>query len=360
MLVSLSDELSPEGGLEHLDEGENNLPANFLSVPGKQLNNMDLIAHEYVHAWNGRSRQPAALWSPTFNRPTDPSLLWLYEGQTEFWGRVLAARAGLRTLQQTLDQLALDAALVANRPGRSWKSLADSTLDVLYMPGKSVVWRDWQRREDYYPEGVLLWMDVDAHLRKLSGEKLGLDDFAHTFFATHGRLEVITTYNFDDISTTLNALVPADWKGFLNQHLLTHDTAQVMGGLSQAGWRLVYRATPTENFLQEEVDAGVTNLDASLGLQVRSNGLVRSVVWNGLAFKGGLSPGIKIATVQGQAFSPWELLDAVAATAPIHLTFEDSGAPREVVLAYTGGPRYPHLERLPGTPDRLTPLLTAR
>jgi predicted metalloprotease with PDZ domain len=105
------------------------------------LSNRDLIAHEYVHAWNGRFRQPAGLWSPNFNRPTDPSMLWVYEGQTEFWGRVLAARAGLRTTQQTLDKLALDAALVANRSGREWKTLADSTLDVLYMPGHAVTWR---------------------------------------------------------------------------------------------------------------------------------------------------------------------------------------------------------------------------
>ncbi|MDQ2835122.1 MAG: hypothetical protein M3Y50_15540 [Acidobacteriota bacterium] len=82
-LVSLSDQLSPGGGLEHLDEGENNLPANYFTASGKQLNNRDLIAHEYIHAWNGRFRQPAGLWSPTFNRPTDPSMLWVYEGQTE-------------------------------------------------------------------------------------------------------------------------------------------------------------------------------------------------------------------------------------------------------------------------------------
>jgi predicted metalloprotease with PDZ domain len=104
-LVSLSDQLSPGGGLEHLDEGENNLPANYFTASGQQLSNRDLIAHEYVHAWNGRFRQPAGLWSPNFNGPTDPSMLWVYEGQTEFWGRVLAARAGLRTTQQTLDKL---------------------------------------------------------------------------------------------------------------------------------------------------------------------------------------------------------------------------------------------------------------
>jgi predicted metalloprotease with PDZ domain len=56
-LVSLSDQLSPGGGLEHQDEGENNLPSNYFTASGQQLSNRDLIAHEYVHAWNGRFRR---------------------------------------------------------------------------------------------------------------------------------------------------------------------------------------------------------------------------------------------------------------------------------------------------------------
>lgn len=74
-LVTLSDELSPDGGIEHLEEGENNMPAHYFPNGSAQLNNQDLIARELVHAWNGRSRQPADLWSPDFNSPVDGSLL---------------------------------------------------------------------------------------------------------------------------------------------------------------------------------------------------------------------------------------------------------------------------------------------
>ncbi|MDR3741076.1 MAG: hypothetical protein P4L40_18820 [Terracidiphilus sp.] len=362
MLVSLSDVLSPGGGIEHLDEGENNLPANYFTAGDQQLNNRDLIAHEYVHSWNGRFRQPAGLWSPNFNRPVDPSMLWVYEGQTEFWGRVLAARAGLRTMQQTLDKLALDASLVANRSGRQWKTLADSTLDPLYMPGHAVSWRDWQRREDYYSEGVLLWLDVDARLRELSHGEYGLDDFAHAFFATHGRVEAISVYSLDDVCDTLNNLAPANWKGFLNQHLLTHDSADAIAGLERVGWRLTYNSTATDTFVQEEAEAGVTNLDTSLGMQLSPNGTIRSVVWNGTAFHAGLSPGQRVVSINGLPFSRLALLDATSSSEsiPLHLTVQNDGARSEVTIPYTGPLRYPHLERIPGTSDRLTPLLTAR
>jgi predicted metalloprotease with PDZ domain len=362
MVVSLSDVLSPGGGIEHLDEGENNLPANYFTAGDQQLNNRDLIAHEYVHSWNGRSRQPDGLWSPSFNRPTDPSMLWVYEGQTEFWGRVFAARAKLRTLQETLDKLALDASLVANRNGRQWKTLADSTLDTLYMPGHPISWRDWQRREDYYPEGVLLWLDVDARLRELTRGTRGMDDFARIFFATHGNVETVSTYSFDDVCATLNGLARSDWGAFLNQHLLTHDGAEAVRGLGRAGWRLTYNSVPTEVFLQDEDEAGVTNLDTSLGMQIGLNGTVRSVVWNGAAFQAGFSPGLRIVSVNGVPVSRESLLQATSnsASIPLHLVVQDDDVRREVTVSYAGALRYPHIERVPGTLDWLSPLLTAR
>lgn len=361
-LVSLSDELRPSGGQEHREEGENNMPAGFFTDYAHQLSNRDLIAHEYVHAWNGVYRQPKGLWSPTFNQPTDPSLLWVYEGQTEFWGRVLAARSGMRSPQETLDQLAIDSALVANRPGRAWKNLADSTLDPLYMPGHAPRWRDWQRREDYYPEGVLLWLDVDAHLRELSRDQVGLDDFAKRFFAAHSPTAPTSTYTFDDVCQTLDTLAPTDWPAFLNQHLQTHETSTVMAGLERSGWKLTYTPIPTEAFLQSEADAGVSDLSYSIGTQIRNNGIIRAVLWDGPAFQAGLAPGAKITKVNGQPFTSATLLDAIKQSSqqPIHLSVQSNGEARELTLPYAGPLRYPRLERLTGTSDRLTPLLTSR
>jgi predicted metalloprotease with PDZ domain len=362
VLVSLSDTLSPECGNEHLDEGENNLPANYLSAPALQLNNLDLIAHEFVHAWNGRFRQPAGLWSPNVNRPTDPSLLWVYEGQTEFWGRVLAARANMRSVQQTLDKLALDGFTVDNRPGRAWKTLADSSWDVLYMPGHTVAWRDWQRREDYYPEGVLLWLDVNARLRELSNGKYGLDNFAHEFFATHGSVNTVSTYTLEDLYAALNRLAPSDWKEFLYQHLSTHSTEQAMAGFARSGWRLTYTPVASETFLQEEADFASTNLDTSIGLTVRATGAIRSVVWDGPAFRVGLAPGTRVTSVNGRPFSRAVLLQATAdsMTAPVRLSVQTGDVQRDITIPYRGPLRYPHLERIAGTRDWLTPLLTER
>lgn len=362
-IITLSDVLSPDGGggVEHLEEGENNLPAAYFTKAAEQLNDLDLIAHEFVHTWNGRWRQPADLWSPTFNRPVGGSLLWVYEGQTEFWGRVLAARAGLRDRQQTLDKLAIDAATVANRTGRRWKDLQDSTNDAVYMAKHRVAWPDWQRREDYYPEGVLLWLDVDARLREVSHGKRSLDDFARTFFAKD-RAQSTLTYTFQDVCDALNKLTPDDWAAFLNHHLHSHSADEAIAGLARAGWRLVYTHAPTETFRQAEEQAGAINLNYSIGLQVNSDGRVLSVQWGSPAFRAGLSPGAKVLGVDGQPYSTRSLMAAVesGASKPLVMSLDINGSERAVTLDYSGGLRYPHLERIAGTPDRLSALLGAR
>lgn len=363
-IVTLSDVLSPDGGgggIEHLEEGENNLPARYFTHASEQLNNLDLIAHEFVHAWNGRWRQPVDLWSPNFNRPVGGSLLWVYEGQTEFWGRVLAARAGLRDRQQTLDKLAMDAAMVASRSGQRWKSLQDSTNDAVYMAKHHVSWPDWQRREDYYSEGVLLWLDVDARLRELSHGERGIDDFAHAFFAKDSA-QPTRTYTFQDVCNALDKIAPDDWAVFLNKHLYSHSADEAIAGLARAGWALVYTNTPTEVFRQDEEESGATRLDYSIGLQVNPDGRVRSVGWDSPAFRVGLSPGSKLLEVNGQPFSTRGLLAAVASAAsmPPRLRVDINGDSRVVALDYRGGLRYPHLVRIEGTTDWLSALLDSR
>ena len=359
-LVTLSDKFSA-GGIEHLESAEDNLPADYFTHPGQQLDNRDLIAHEYVHSWNGRFRQPADLWTPTLNEPMRDSLLWVYEGQTEFWGRVLAARSGMRSMQETLDKLALDAAVVAARPGRSWKSLADSSLDPLSVIGHPMPWRDWQRREDYYPEGVMLWLYVDALIREKSDGRKNLDDFAQVFFAIDGSSRITRTYTFDDVCAALDSVTPYDWAGFLRARL-DSQKADVLDGLARDGWRLTFTDTPTETFRQDELDAGVSNLSYSIGLAVTESGDVRTVAWHGPAFDAGLGPGDRIQSVNGKPFAPGALEAAVraSANAPIELGFEADGRSVSARIPYRGPLRYPRLERIAGSRDRIAALLAPR
>ncbi|HVI53938.1 MAG TPA: hypothetical protein VM621_02660 [Luteibacter sp.] len=362
-MLALSDDLPGPGGIEQAQSSSDVLPPDFFRHNENYLVDRDLLAHEFVHSWNGRYRQPADLWTATFNEPMRGSLLWVYEGQTEFWGRVLAARAGLRTTQETLDALAVGAANVLGQIGRTWKSLQDSTNDPLIAAGHPLSWRDWQRREDYYGEGVFLWLAVDAEIREKTHDRKSLDDFARAFFGGGTQDDLTTsTYTFEDVCATLQRVVPNDWATFLRSRLDGHEAGEAIGGLEREGYRLVFDGTPSDYVRQSEIDAGARDFSSAIGLGIGKGGVVKAVSWNGPAFRAGFAPGARIDAVNGQAYTPERLEDALKAAtpAPVQLTTTMDGTSSTVVLRPTGPLRYPHLQRIEGTPDRLRTLLTPR
>lgn len=361
-LMSLSDVMQSGGGLEHQESTEINVSAGYARDPGEQMFMANLVAHEFIHSWNGRTRQPADLWTPDLNTPMRGSLLWLYEGQTEFWAHVMTPQLGLRTKQQALDALAVDASLMSNRPGRRWKSLQDSTIDAVYMPGKAAYWRDWQRREDYYAEGVMLWLDLDMLLRELTADKKSMRDFAAVFFGPGQNTRTISTYTFADICKTLNNIATYNWAGYFNLRLNAHDDRHLLDGLKRGGYQLVYTDQPTEFFVRHEADLGGIDLSTSLGLVVAKKGAIKSVTWEGPAFRAGISIGARLVSVGQQAYTDDLLKQAIKAAAvsrqPIELSFEADGEMRSVKIDYFGSLRYPRLEPIPGATDRLLQLLT--
>lgn len=361
ILARMSDD-GATGGTEHRRSGEIAIASSYFREWPAQLGSRDIIPHELVHAWNGLYRVPADLWAPTPNTPQSGSLLWVYEGQSEFWGRVLAARAGLRSRGETLDQLAIDAARVANTPGRAWRSLSDDVNYPSFMLLQRVRWTEWQRRKDYYQEGVMLWLHVDARLRALTRGRKGIDDFARSFFAGATPDAPARTYTFAQLCDALEATAPGDWARHLRAWVDGHDEVDTNAGLAGHGWQLVYTDTPTEAFRQQEEEAGMVDLSYSLGMGVTAQGVLASVVWDGPAFKAGLAPRARIVEVRGQPFDFARLLDAVrdAGNQPVELLVEQDGKRVAMVIPYSGSLRYPRLARIPGTPDTLSRLLAPR
>src|SRR5262249_34271946 len=153
-------------------------------------------------------RRPADLWTANYNVPMRDSLLWVYEGQTQYWGDVLTARSGLWTKQQTLDYLALLAARYQAEPGRTWRSLQDTTDQPIIQYNIPSAWGSWQRGADYYNVGCLIWLDADTLIREKSGGQRSLDDFAKQFFGVDNGSYSELTYTFADIVAALNRVQP--------------------------------------------------------------------------------------------------------------------------------------------------------
>ena len=125
-LFSVSDVVSGKG-LEHHQSSEDGSRANYFTDWGANVSARALLPHEYTHSWNGKFRRPADLWTPNFNVPMRNDLLWVYEGLTDYYGNVLAARSGMRTPEQARDVWAQIAANFEISPGRTWRSLEETT-----------------------------------------------------------------------------------------------------------------------------------------------------------------------------------------------------------------------------------------
>jgi len=350
-------------GLEHQRSSENSAETGYFTDWDKTWLGRDLLPHEFNHSWNGKYRRGADLATPNFNVPMGDSLLWLYEGQTQFWGQVLAARSGLWSVQQTRETLANVAATYdRGRPGLAWRSLQDTTNDPTIAQRRALGFRNYQLSEDYYSGGQMVWLDVDGKLRGLTGNKRCLDDFAKAFFGMNDGDWNVNPYTFDDVVHTLNGIAPFDWATFLRERLDGH--MPLIGGLEAAGWTLVYTDTPSEAFKAQETRTNGTNLVYSLGLSVANSGALTDVLWDSPAFNAGLTPGMTVLAVNGRVFKGDVLKDAVTTAktdkAPITLLVRSFDRIDTVTLDYHGGLLYPSLERIAGKPDRLAELWKAR
>ncbi|HEY7888307.1 MAG TPA: hypothetical protein VIC29_08795 [Steroidobacteraceae bacterium] len=364
-LYSLSDQLSGNG-LEHHRSSEDGTRAGYFTDWDKTAPGRDLLAHEFTHSWNGKFRRPADLWTPNFNVPMGDSLLWVYEGQTQYWGYVLTARSGMWSDQQFRDALALVAATYdRNRPGFEWRTIEDTTNDPTAARREPIPYRSWQMGEEYYSAGQLMWLEADAKIRALTGDRQSLDTFARQFFGVDNGSFVTKTYTFDDVAAALNGVVKYDWADFLHQRLNAHEPP--MSGIEASGWKLVYN--DQESAFQKQFDSGASfrhlmSYAFSIGLTLAKNAVIDDVRWNSPAFKAGVSPGATLVAVNGLDYSPEVMTDALKGAehdqAPIRLLLKYQGEYKTVAVDYHGGMQYPHLVRLSGTPNYLDEIIAAK
>ena len=347
MLLALTDRMGGIG-LEHHRSAENQYePDSFVKWDEMDWDH-NVVSHELVHSWNGKFRRPADLWTPDYRTPMQGSLLWLYEGQTQFWGYVLAARSGIQKKETILGTLARNAATYSEgQPGREWRDVGDTTNDPIVNARRPHPYPSLQRSEDYYVEGALTWLEADQIIREGTGGAKGLDDFATAFFGMRVGDWGELTYTFDDVVTALNGIYPYDWANFLTTRLLKPNQPSPTKGIEMAGYQLVWRDTPNP-YDKGVMDSGKgLDLTYSLGFALDKDGKVTSARWDGPAFNAGLVTTSQIVAVNGEAYSADVMKSAVTAAAgskaPIQLLVKRGDIYTTVPVDYHGGLRYPWL-----------------
>jgi len=360
-LLTLSDVAGGEG-LEHGQSSDNGVSEKGYADEAHQVRNADLLSHEFTHSWNGKYRRPVGLYQPDFATPQQGALLWVYEGMTQYLGNVLAARSGLETQAQFRDRLAMTAATMDNTPGRQWRSTEDTAISSSILRDGSPIWMNWRRGQDYYFEGMLLWLDADTLIREKTGNQKSLNDFEKIFLGKGGNTgPLIVPYTFDELTADLNRVLPYDWATFLRERVDRINPRADFAGLEQGGYKLAYEDKPSPT---ERLEASVGGPRArglscwySLGLRLGGDGSIYDVRWNGPSDKAMLAPGEKILAVNGRIYSADALREAIDAakgsSEPIHLIVQADSFVHMADIDYHDGERYPVLQRVEGTPDLL-------
>ena len=368
-LLALTDRMGGIG-LEHHRSSENQYePKSWVEWDAMNWDR-NVVPHEFVHSWNGKYRRPADLWTPDYQQPMQNTLLWVYEGQTQFWGYVLAARSGVQDKQTVLDMFAAGVAkYVEGTPGRGWRSVEDTTAAPQLARRRPLPYVSLTRSEDYYVEGALVWLEADQIIRRGTGGRKSLDDFAKAFFGMRDGDWGELTYDFDEVAATLNGVYAYDWAGFLKQRLYATNQPAPLAGIEQGGYRLVWKEEPSGYIKAIQAYRHYIDLTYSLGVTLDNDGVVTSTLWDSLAYNAGIVDGVKIVAVNGRAYSEGAIRDAItaaktgniAADKPISLLVRRGDTYRTVDLDYHGGLRWPWLESTtPGKANGLDRLLAPR
>ncbi|MHB8215539.1 MAG: M61 family metallopeptidase [Candidatus Sulfotelmatobacter sp.] len=360
-LYTLSDQVGGHG-LEHHESNDSAAAERTLLDPDLHLLSADLLPHEFAHSWNGKYRRPAGLATRNYQEPMIGDLLWVYEGLTDYLGDLLAERSGLMSPEQYREALALTAASLDHRSGRTWRPLEDTARSVQSLRLMGSEWSSWRRGLDYYPEGDLIWLEVDSIIRQQTHGRRSLDDFCRRFEGGQSGLPIVVPYTFDDVVHALNDVAPYDWAKLLRDRVGSTSTHAPLGGIEREGWKLVYNDEPNLFDKALEKLEKSADLSYSLGFTVDKDGKFNDVIVGSPAYQSGIGPGMTLIAVNGRTWTPQVLRAALKAAqetpAPIELLVENAQFFQTYSISYHAGEQNPHLERVSGQPDLLTILLT--
>ena len=362
-LYTLSDFVA-HFGLEHHESSDDRVAERTLLDEALRRASADLLPHEFVHSWNGKYRRPAGLATRDYQQPMKGELLWVYEGLTEYLGSILAARSGLRSVEDQREHLAAIAAYLDRFPGRTWRPLIDTTVAAQLLYNASNSWASWRRGVDFYDEGELIWLEVDTIIRQQTKDARSLDDFCHKFHGPPSTPRMVKPYTFDDVVNTLNEVAPYDWRTFFTTRLTSLEPHAPLGGITNSGWRLVFTGEQSEYQKALEVANKGADFSFSLGFRISDEGELGDVVPGTPAYEAGLGPGMKIATVNGRAYDVDRLREALrqamTSKEPLEFGVENFDVLRTYKINYHGGEKFPHLERDASRPDLLQQIIKPR
>ncbi len=181
------------GGLEHRDStallcSRDSLPiaADARERHSAYTDLLGLISHEYFHSWNVKRIKPANFVPYDLTRPADTSLLWFFEGVTNYYDDLMLYRAGILKHSQYTDILNRNIDNVFRHRAQQRQTVTEAGFYAwtkYYQPTENSV----NANTNYYVKGSLVALCMDLFIRDNSGDRFSLDDVMRQLWQDFGR-----------------------------------------------------------------------------------------------------------------------------------------------------------------------------
>lgn len=164
-------------GMEHLNSTQI-ISTNTLASENGYNGALGTTSHEFFHVWNVKRLRPIGLGPWDFTQPVNTKGLFIAEGFTNYYGKMLLQRAGVWTQQQLLESYSRTITGIENSPGSKLTSAVEASIIAPFLDRASRVQNTnlSNTTVSYYTKGELLGLTLDLMIRKRSNGKKSLDD----------------------------------------------------------------------------------------------------------------------------------------------------------------------------------------
>ena len=308
------------GGLEHQYSTTLEVARNSYGTEAGYKSFLGLVAHEYFHLWNVKRIRPVALGPFNYDQENYTNMLWVSEGITTYYSKLINARTGGTTREEFLNGLANDVSTVENTPGNRVQSAAESSFDAWI---KSYRQNENSRNSEinYYAKGDLIGTLLDLNIAEATKGEKHLDDVFRLLYDTYYKKanRGFTDQEFQDAVATVAGRRYDDFfeNSVYGTKTLDYATALGYAGLAITSGPAVSTGTLGANF---------SNRSGKL--------LVASVIRDGAAWNGGLSPNDEVLLINGVAPSDESVRSLVMSPVgtDMKLQVRRDGLIREVAL----------------------------
>lgn len=169
------------GGTEHFNSTVMQTGRGSFRSESAYRRFLGLVSHEMFHTWNIKRLRPAGLAPYDYSRENYTDLLWVAEGTTSYYDKLVLARTGINKPQAYLDALAGQVSSIRQRPGAQVQTLAESSFDAwikFSKPNPDSV----NTTVSFYDKGALASLILDLEIRSRSQNRASLDEVMRALY----------------------------------------------------------------------------------------------------------------------------------------------------------------------------------